>query len=201
MRRTIKRDHPGRRGLTLIEMLLALSGMALIGGAIASMLVAVSYGTKTDKDLRSLVTKQMALRGRLSATLRESAMVLEQGDGYVFLWTFDKDGSSAPNLDEIVLIEFDAGAETLSAYRAPATPTANPEYDLAGDFAAQTAGVKGGADFPSTRWGSGVADFDMTADNASVQSARLVSFRLTLRAGEETDETIGAAALRNVGAE
>lgn len=189
------------RGLTLIELLLALAGMSLIGSAVASMLVAVSYGTKADKDLRSLITKQMALRGRISAAIRESAMVLEQGDGYVFLWTFDSDGSGTPNLDEIVLIEFNAIEETLSAYRAPDTPTSNPEYDLSGDFLAQTSGVKSGADFPATRWASGISDFAVVADNASVQSARLVSYRLTLRAGEESDEVIGAAALRNGGDE
>ena len=53
--------------------MLAVSGLALIGGAITSMLVAVAYGTTTDKDMRSLVTRQMALRARITAAVRESA--------------------------------------------------------------------------------------------------------------------------------
>ncbi len=190
-----------QRGLTLIELLLALSGTALIGSAIVSMLFAVSYGTKADKDLRSLVTKQMTLRARIGAMIRESSMVLEQGDGYLFLWQHDADESGQPNLDEIALLEFDAAEQTLTVYRAPASPSSNPEYDAAGDFVSQTAGVKGGANFPAERWASGVTAFTISLDDADAQSARLVSFRLTLAAGEERDTAIGAAALRNVGDE
>ena len=197
---TSRRDTR-RRGLTLLEMLLALSGMALIGSAIASMLLAVSYGTQSDKDLRSLVTRQMALNARLSAAVRESSMVLEQGDGYLFLWGADTDESGTPNLDEIVPIEVDTAAQTLTAYRAPATPSANPAYDLAASFTTQTAGVKGGADFPAVRWASDVADFELTLDHATTQEARLVSYRLTLQAGEQQDVAVGAAALRNGGEE
>jgi type II secretory pathway pseudopilin PulG len=190
-----------QRGLTLIELLLALSGTALIGSAIVSMLFAVSYGTKADKNLRSLVTKQMTLRARIGALIRESSTVLEQGDGYLFLWLHDADESGQPNLDEIALIEFDPAEQTLSVYRAPDSPSSNPAYDAAGDFVSQTVGVKGGADFPAERWASGITAFTLTLDDADAQSARLVSFRLTLAAGEERDTAIGASALRNVGDE
>jgi len=182
-------------------MLLALSGMAIIGSAIASMLLAVSYGTQSDKDLRSLVTKQMSLRARLSAAIRESTIVLEQGDGTLFLWVHDTDDSGNPNLDEIVLIAFDDDAQTLVAYRAPASPSSNPEYDLASSFTTQTAGVRGSTDFPETRWGSGIAGFETALDSAAAQEARLVSFRLTMQAGDQQDIAVGAAALRNGGAE
>lgn len=198
---TRRRAACRRRGLTLLELLLALSGMALIGSAIASMLVAVTYGTDTDKDMRTLVTKQMTLRARISAAIRESTMVLERGDGYLYLWVHDTDESGNPNLDELLLFEFDAGTQTFSTYRAPDAPSANPEYDLASSFTAQTVGVRGNADFPATRWASGVTGFETTLDNATVQDARLISFRLTLAAGEEEGLAVGAAALRNGGDE
>lgn len=193
--------HPAHRGLTLIELLLALSGTALIGSAIVSMLFAVSYGTKTDKQLRSLVTKQMTLRARIGAAVRESSMVLEEGDGYLFLWVYDTDESGQPNLDEIALLEFDPAEQTLTMYRAPESPSSNPEYNAAGDIASQTAGVKGGSNFPAERWASGVTAFTITLDNADAQAARLVSYRLTLAAGDERDTAIGAASLRNLGEE
>ncbi|XAM00381.1 hypothetical protein OT109_03130 [Phycisphaeraceae bacterium D3-23] len=199
----IKRKNTVRRviGLTLLEMMLALAGMSLIGSAIASMLVAVSYGTQADKDLRGLITKQMALRSRLSAEVRESSMVLDRGDGYLFLWINDDDESETPNLSEITLIEFDADAQALNVYQAPAAPSSDPAYDLAVSFVTQTSGVKGTADFPATRWASEISAFETTLDQGIVQSARLVSFRMTLLAGDEQDEVVGAAALRNGGDE
>lgn len=198
---TCRRALMRQRGLTLLEMLLAISGMALIGSAIASMLLAVTYGTQTDNDMRSVVTKQMTLRARLSAAIRESTMVLEEGDGYLFLWVHDTDESGHPNLDEIVLIEYDAESETLNTYRAPDAPGANPEYDLASSFSTQTAAVKGDADFPATRWASGVVAFETTLDHATAQQGRLISFRLTLATGGEQQVAVGAAALRNGGDE
>ncbi|MEM9414200.1 MAG: hypothetical protein AAGA29_01825 [Planctomycetota bacterium] len=185
-------------GLTLIELMLALAGMSLVGSAVASMLLAVSYGTQADKNLRGLITKQMALRSRLSAAVRESAMVLEQGDGYVFLWGADADDSGTPNLSEITLVEFDSDTRTLNTYRAPATLASDPAYDLALAFTTQTAGVKGSADFPATRWASDVSGFVVTLDHATAQSARMLGYRLTLVAGDEQDEVVGAAALRNL---
>ncbi|MFI4859903.1 MAG: hypothetical protein ACIAXF_04380 [Phycisphaerales bacterium JB063] len=195
--------RPARRatGLTLIELMLALAGISLIGSAIASMLVAVSYGTQADKDLRGLITKQMALRSRLSAALRESTMVLEHGAGYVYLWEHDADGSGTPNLSEITLVEFDADTQTLEVYRAPAAPSSDLEYDLSASFTTQTASVRATADFPATRWASGVEAFETTLDHDEAQSARLVGYRFTLLAGEESDEVVGAAALRNGGGE
>ena len=55
------------RGLTLLELLLALAGTAVIGTAVAAMLTGVAYGTTADKDMRSLITRQMALRARVEA--------------------------------------------------------------------------------------------------------------------------------------
>ena len=201
-RKTTTRRRVSRRraGLTFLELMLAISGTALIGSAIVSMLYAVSYGTQADKDLRSLVTKQMALRTRVSGAVRESAVVLQQGAGYLFLWHNDTDESGTPHLDEITLIEFDGLANELNAYRAPAAPSSNPEYALADDFSTVIASLKGTADFPAQRWASDIAAFDISLDDPTAQSARLVSFRLTLTTGDEQDTAVGAAALRDTGA-
>jgi len=184
-------------GLTLIELMLAVSGLALIGGAITSMLFAVAYGTTIDKDMRSLVTRQMALRARITAAVRESQMVLDQGDEYIVLWVYDSDESGKPNVEEIQLIEYVAADSELLSYRSPATAGTNTEYDLGSDFRSVTTALKGSADFPQTRWASDVTAFAFSIDEASPQDARLVSFEVTLLGGEIPDTSIGAAALRN----
>ena len=160
------------------------------------MLFGVSYGTKANKDLRTLITRQMAIRARLEAEVRESRMVLDQGTGYVILWSEDVDESGTPNKAELQLIELDAGTGVVTRY-APAALIADAEYALADDFRTITDGYKGDVTFPGERWASAVTALDFTLDDADPQQARLVAFRIGLTGGEVPDTAIGAAALRN----
>ena len=91
----------------------------------------------------------------------------------------------------------DAGAGELLSYRSPLPAGANTEYELGSNFRVVTTGMKGSADFPSTRWASDVSAFTFAIDEASPQDARFVSFEVTLLGGEIPDTSIGAAALRN----
>ncbi|MFN3168487.1 MAG: hypothetical protein ACE37H_15615 [Phycisphaeraceae bacterium] len=189
-----------RRGLTLLELLLALAGTAVVGMAVTMMLTGVAYGTQSNKDLRTLVTKQMALRARIEAEVRESQVILDQGVGYLILWGEDADDSGTPNKSEIQVIELDAGTEVLTRY-APADGITDVEYALADDFRTITDGFKGDATFPAERWGTEVSSFAITLDDADPQLARFVSFRLGLRGGEVSATAIGGAALRNEASE
>lgn len=184
------------RGLTLLELLLALAGTAVIGTAVAMMLAGVAYGTQADKDMRTLITRQMALRARLEAEIRESHRVLDQGMGYVILWGEDLDDSGTPNKTELQVIELDAGTGVITRY-APAALIADAEYGFDDDFRTVTDGYNGDATFPGERWASEVASLSFTLDNADPQLARLVAFRIGLTGGEIPDTAIGAAALRN----
>lgn len=188
------------RGLTLLELLLALAGTAVIGTAVTMMLTGVTYGTNSSKDMRVLVTRQMALRARIEAEVRESQMVLDHGVGYMILWGDDADTSGTPNKSEIEVIEWDAGDETITRYAA-ASGIADVQYELTDDFVTITDSYKGDISFPAERWASDVASFAITLDDADPQLARLVSFRLGLRGGEVSATVIGAAALRNGGSE
>lgn len=190
------RRNASSRGLTLLELLLALAGTAVIGSAVAMMLAGVAYGTQSDKDLRTLVTKQMATRARIEAEVRESRMVLDQGTGYLILWTEDIDESGTPNKTEIQVIELDAGTGLITRYAA-ADGITDAEYTLADDFRTTTDAYKGDATFPGEQWTSGVSTFTITLDDADPQAARLVSFRIGLINGDIPATLIGAAALRN----
>ncbi len=191
-----KRTSTNVRGLTLLELLLALAGTAVIGSAVAMMLTGVAYGTQTDKDLRTLITRQMALRARLEAEVRESRLLLDQGAGYLILWSEDLDGSGTPNKTELQVIEFDAGTGVITRY-APAPLIADATYTLSDNFRTVTNAYKGDATFPGERWASGVSSLEFTLDDADPQLAGLVSFRVGLTGGEVPVTAIGAAAIRN----
>ncbi len=193
----LPRSGPSRmRGLTLLELLLALAGTAVIGTAVAAMLTGVLYGTQSNKDLRSLITRQMALRARLEAAVRQSHRVLDQGTGYVILWGEDVDESGTPNKSEIEVIELDAGTGQIIRYAA-ASGIVDVEYTFVDDFRTLTDAYKGDVTFPAQTWASEVATLTFTLDDADPQLATLVAFRIGLTGGEVPDTAIGAAALRN----
>ncbi len=184
------------RGLTLLELLLALAGTAVIGSAVAAMLTGVAYGTSVDKDMRSLITRQMALRARVEAEVRESRMLLDAGADYMILWSADSNDDGLPSKAEIQVIEYDAVMDRVMRY-APAPLIADVDYALTDDFRTATNSYKGESTFPGERWGEQISSFALTLDHIDPQSARLVSFRFGMVGGEVPYTGIGAAAIRN----
>lgn len=184
------------RGLTLLELLLALAGTAVIGSAVAAMLTGVAYGTATDKDMRSLITRQMALRARLEAEVRESRMLLDAGADYMILWSSDADDDGMPSKAEIQVIEYDAVMDRVMRY-APAPLISDVGYALTDDFRTATNSYKGDSTFPGERWAEQITSFDLTLDDIDPQSAKLVSFRFGMAGGEVPYTGIAAATLRN----
>jgi hypothetical protein len=191
---------PARPGLTLLEMLLALAGTALVAIAIAAMTSAVAYGTADRTDLRSLVVKQKTICSRITAAIRSSAKVLAATDDIIVLWLCDDDASGTPNLSEIQRIVRNGSSRQLRSYAAAPslTPAHNTSYNLTTtDFNAVTAALEGTTDFPGETWATGVDAWEIDLNRADPKLATLVSFRLTLRAGDLRDITVAAAALRN----
>lgn len=184
------------RGLTLVEMLMALAITGMIGAAIASMLSAVTYGTKSSNDIRSLVVKNKTLSARITAAVRGSVQLLDADDGYVVLWTKDLNDSGEPDLLELQLIELDAGADELTSYT-PASGAVDVAYELAtDDFDAITTALIGSGDLDGALWATGVSLWTVDTDEADPQDAGLVSFQLTLDAGSLADTSITAVSLR-----
>jgi len=184
------------RGLTLLELLLALAGTAIIGSAVAAMLTGVIYGTSVDKDMRSLITRQMALRARVEAEVRESHMLLDAGADYMILWSGDINDDGLPSKAEIQVIEYDAVMDRVMRY-APAPLISDVGYALTDDFRTATNSYKGTSTFPGERWAEQINAFTLTLDNIDPQSARLVSFRFGMAGGEVPYTGIGAATIRN----
>lgn len=184
-------------GLTLVEMLMALTVTGLIGVAIASMLSAVAYGTDSSKDLRSLVVKNKTLSARITAAVRSSAQLLDAADGYVVLWTKDLNDSGQPDLLELQRIELDAGTDELTSYT-PASGAVDVAYDIdTDDFDAVTTALIGSSDLEGALWATGINQWTVTLDKADPLDATLVSFQLTLDAGGLTDTSVNAVSLRD----
>lgn len=189
-----------RRGLTLVELLLALAILSLISLTTGVMLSAVAYGTDSDRDIRALVARNKMLSARITAALRGSGMVLEVGsnsDGtWAVLWERDLDGNDVPSLLEIRRLEYDAAAGTLASHAAP-DGTTDVVYTLSDDFLVITDALMGTASFTETLWAQDVTGFEISHRLSDPQLEKLISYQLTLSENGFTDTTIGTSYLRN----
>ncbi|MHC4093023.1 MAG: prepilin-type N-terminal cleavage/methylation domain-containing protein [Planctomycetota bacterium] len=173
---------------TLVELLLALAISALVTASVAAMMVAVSYGTSSSRDLRSLLVKSSTIDARLSAAVRGSRSILASGSDFLILWTADADDDDTTDNAEVRLIERDPTTDELNTY-----------YDTgaAGDYSDATAfRTAAKASYAYQRWGTGLTAISFVLD-AAPPGTGLVSYDLTLASAEVSETVVGAAAIRN----
>lgn len=97
-----------RRGLTLLELLMAVIITAMVGAGIAGMLGAVSAGVGTRKDSREVMVLAHGAQCRLSAYLATARCVLAAGSSDVTIWLDDSRESGTVHATEIRWIRYDA---------------------------------------------------------------------------------------------
>ena len=193
------------RGLTLVELMLALGLTGIIGTAVAAMLVSVSYGTSSRTDMRRVLVKHKMLATRLAASVRGSRQVLDAGDGWLMLWTTDADGNEQPNVSELQYVELDAETNALRSHRAEfpggwtqdQVDAADTAYDTSADWASVAESLAEQTYFAGALWATGISDLTITLDSDQPATARLVNFRVTVDAGDLSETAVSSAALRN----
>lgn len=194
------RNRRGRRGLTMLELLLAMAGTGMVAVAVSSMLFTVSHATGSKTDMRKLVVRQKTLSSRITAAIRESKMILAADADVLVLWVNDDNENEQPDLAELRRIERSDVTNSVISYKSPddIADGDNTAFDLATtDFDVETAAVKATANMPAERWGLDVTAWSLSLNNADPQLATLVSYQITLNTGGMTDTHIASAALRN----
>lgn len=198
-----------RQAFTIVELVLALAIAGLVSASAAGMLMAVSYGTSSKRDLRSAVVKSQVVDNRIASAIRGSRAILETGIDYLVLWTGDTDANgaaNAPDLAEMRLIERDSATHTLKAYQFPDSWTqvqidaANITYALTGNpggfFLTVTTAAKTAGSFQPTLWGSGVTSISFVLDDPDPSLTRLASYRLVIASGDLSETVVGSASVR-----
>ncbi|MBL0927254.1 MAG: hypothetical protein IBJ11_06325 [Phycisphaerales bacterium] len=107
-----------RRGLTLLELLIALSITGLTGLAVAGVITAVARGVGSISDGRSAVQRAHAAHARLRA-YTEPALALLACDPArgIALWLHDDRRNGRVNLSELRVFWFDREARTITVER------------------------------------------------------------------------------------
>ncbi|MEM7681019.1 MAG: hypothetical protein AAF288_03595 [Planctomycetota bacterium] len=191
----VRRLPRNRRGLTLLELLLASAGAALVAAGSLAMLNVAQYGQDDTHDFRKLAAARKAAHARLSASLRECRQVLDAGPSHLVLWRSDLDGDGAPNLLELRRLDYDSVAQTITLYD-PDPAATDVSYTPADDFETITDALLGGASMPGKTWVTDVDSFAATLDNATEADAAVVTLTLQITPGELADTIVVESALR-----
>ncbi len=115
MNNLTKQHAAGRRGVTLLELMLALSVTAMVGLGVASMLSMISSSTQDARDARSLLLRAHAGQIRLRSYLDSSLSLLQHdADQGLAVWLLDQRTIDEVNLSEIRVFWFDDVTGTLT---------------------------------------------------------------------------------------
>jgi prepilin-type N-terminal cleavage/methylation domain-containing protein len=196
-------QKPIRRGLTLVELLMALAVTALVAASISSMLGAVTQGISVRRDTRSLMVMANAAQTRLASYLVPAHCILAASETSVVVWFNDATESETVHATEIRWISFDAGAgELVVEYVQFPSNWTKVMCDLADEECAVTddwAQVKQG--FSDKGYLARVPLLDRV-DSAQIEldaaatAARHVTFRLGMDAGGTVEEMDLSATIR-----
>ena len=99
---------PTRRGLTFLELILAMAVTAMVALAITGMLTSVAMGQRLRRDNRAFVIRTHALKSRLSAYVAPCRSFLMCNGTDLVLWLDDSRESDSVHASEIRWITFDA---------------------------------------------------------------------------------------------
>jgi type II secretory pathway pseudopilin PulG len=103
-----------RRGLSLLEMLLAIGITSIIGAAIASMMAAASNSLSSKDDGRQSAIRLATTQVRLGAYIAPSRCILDKSNTHLTLWLEDSRENNTVHASEIRWLSFDENKKILA---------------------------------------------------------------------------------------
>lgn len=192
-----------RRGLTLIELLLALLITSMVALAVASIVQAGVYGTSSRRDVRRLVVQAEELRTRLNDAIRQAQAVLAcgqavSGEKYIVLWTGDTNttGNDQVSLSELQLIEWTPGTQRLASYQVATAPNPDTTYPPATNFYNAADQARDTGVLVGRVWAEHVSAFEITLDAKQPAQARMATWDLTLSNDQLSEPLVATVVLR-----
>ena len=101
MKTRMNKSIRNRRGMTIIETVLAMTITAMVGGAISTMMAAVSDELASNQGTRSSLIRAGLAQSRLSSYIARSHCVLDLEDTSVTLWLEDSRDGNTVHASEI----------------------------------------------------------------------------------------------------
>ena len=180
------------RGLTFVELIIALAITSITCGILAVLINATAVGTNSQNDGRRGLVRLQALKAGLQDEFTNARSILAIGNNYIVYWIGDQNGAAtatnqAVNLSELRLLEVDTATGNLNVYSAhfPASWTAamiassDSLYAASTSWYATCTSLKSSSSyFTGTTVATGVTAMTSSVDNASTTSAKLIHIRI-----------------------
>ena len=107
------RSRCTRRGMTLIELLLAALMTAFISAAAAAMLNGASNASYQSRNARTVTAAGHYAEGRIGAVIRQARGVGKVSSNRISLWVADSNDDDKVQLSEAATITYDASAKVI----------------------------------------------------------------------------------------
>ncbi|MHC4947248.1 MAG: prepilin-type N-terminal cleavage/methylation domain-containing protein [Planctomycetota bacterium] len=178
-----------RRGLTMLELMLALTITGLVAAAISSTLGAMTRGITTRQDNRSVLIRGNAARVRLCAYIAPARALLEVAPESVVVWCHDARESGTVHATEVRWLVFDAAngvfevqyVDFPDGWTQAAIDVADKELAAQADWWAILDQYAANGTISSFTLVDGLDAVAVSADSAAPCAAKHVSFDLTFR--------------------
>lgn len=182
-----KHARLANRGLTLIELMLALAVTTMVAGAMSGMVAAVSTGVMDRQDTRTLMIRASGADSKLAAYIGPARAIWSVSSDTVALWLNDNRPGGTIHATEVRWFVFDADAGTLevhyvkfpSDWTQTACDLSDVEYPKSASSATMYTKYRQAGYMASLRLLDGVEGFAVTTnENAALDSTR-INFQLS----------------------
>lgn len=189
----VHQTRKNKTAFTLVELLLAMSILAVVGVAALSILGATTYGTSDDQLRREMIVSAEVIKQRINSVVHAAEELIIPNSGqttstdYLIVWAKDTNDDETKDNSEMLLIERDTSTNELLAFQ---------DTSAAGTFSdAATFRAAAKASYPSTRWATGFSAFFCTASFGAGQFP-LLTYKFTVTRGTSNETHTGSASLR-----
>lgn len=102
-----------RRGMTLLEVMLAIAVMSMVGLGTTGMMSALTTGMVEQHDTRSSMLRAGLSQARLSSYVSRSRCLIDIESNRLVLWLEDSDGDDVIDATEVRWVSWNTDVETL----------------------------------------------------------------------------------------
>lgn len=153
-------NHPcARRGMTLVELLLAAMMTAVISAAAATLLSGASNASAQSRNARSVTAAGHYAESRIGAVIRQARGIGQVTATRVSLWMNDANDDDTVQLSESAVIYYDSSAKAIAIDQTDSTATAAATTAVSRttfqDVTLMTSAIRG-VTFKSTQWAEDV---------------------------------------------
>lgn len=207
MTRSVRPTRRIRRGLTLVELLIAIAITAIIGAAIGIVMTAAAQNLTRVSEVRSALQRSHAMRSRISAYTDAALCVLDEDEEQGFaVWLNDQNSGGTLNLSELRVIWYDGSGETISvewvSWPEEWTPleisAADNEVPIGTDYYTLIRAMRGAGMTESLTLADGIASCDLSHEAVSFVDADRIRAEVVFRvADDETQPMLFAIGIAN----